>query len=127
MPLLLKVHGSNVRDFVMLERNLLTHLRFAIALTLFAASMLLNARLPSPDSSGRTSESDSNIPLAALQASAAVVTISIGLWEYHRSFKDMCEMKAFLTATKPHLVVMSVISLGVFATCVVLLAGIGQA
>lgn len=62
--------------------------------------MLLNARLPSPDSSGRTSDSQSNVPLASLQASAAIVTISVGLWEYHKSFKDMCEMKAFLTATK---------------------------
>lgn len=119
MPLLLKVHGSNVRDFVMLERNLLTHLyvflncttclglnstfparRFAVALTLFAASMLLNARLPSPDSSGHTSESDSNIPLASVQAVAAIVTIAVGLWEYRKSFKDMCDMKAFLTAAK---------------------------
>ncbi|CAL1714598.1 unnamed protein product [Somion occarium] len=123
MPLNLSIHGSNARDFAMLERNLLTHLRFATVLALFAASMLLNARLPfDPGLSGQTQSTRSNVPLASIQVVAAIVTITLGLWVYHRAFKDVCGMKAFLSTTKPQLVVMSLISVAVFVTCIVLLS-----
>lgn len=81
----------------MLERNILSHLKLALMLSLLSSSLLLQARLvPS------TSEPDnaSSIPLASLLFVAAIACISIGLWEYFRGFRDMRMAKAFLTTPK---------------------------
>lgn len=101
MPRLCENTGSAARDFAMLERNLLSHLRLAALLLLLAASVLLNARLPSSsDPSGETSQSSGRIPLASVEVAAAVVAIGAGIWEYRRGYQDMQDMKGFLTAVK---------------------------
>lgn len=93
--------GSAARDFAMLERNLLSHLRIAVLLMLLASSVLLSARLPSPSQpAGTTPHSAGQIPLASIQVAAALAAIGAGVWEYRRSYKDMKDMKGFLIASK---------------------------
>ena len=101
MPLLCENTGSAARDFAMLERNLLSHIRLAMLLLLLAASVLLQARLPSPsDPSGGTPRSAGNLPLASIETAAAIIAIGAGIWEYRRGYQDMQDMKGFLTAFK---------------------------
>lgn len=85
----------------MLERNLLSHVRLATLLLLLAASVLLNARLPSPsEPSGGTPHSAGSISLASIEVAAAAVAVGAGIWEYRRGYQDMQGMKGFLTANK---------------------------
>ena len=85
----------------MLERNLLSHIRLATLLLLLASSVLLNARIPSPDEpSGGTSQQAGRIPLASIQLAGALVAIGAGIWEYRRGYKDMRDMRGFLGAAK---------------------------
>jgi hypothetical protein len=81
----------------MLERNILSHLKLALLLSLLSSSLLLQVRLvPSTDDQNDAS----SIPLATLQFVAAIACISIGLWEYFRGFRDMRMARAFLTTPK---------------------------
>ena len=101
MPKIRENTGSAARDFAMLERNLLSHVRIAILLMILAASILLGARLPSPSQpTGQTPHSAAQIPLASIQLAAAIAAIASGIWEYRRSYKDMKDMKGFLEASK---------------------------
>lgn len=102
MPKELHNSGSAARDFAMLERNLLSHVRLAILLSLLAFSLLLDARLPSDSdpSSADTPMSSATVPLAALQIAACFAAIAAGIWEYQRGYKDMRESRGFLAASK---------------------------
>ncbi|EMD39146.1 hypothetical protein CERSUDRAFT_81908 [Gelatoporia subvermispora B] len=123
MPAELENTGSAARDFAMLERNLLSHVRLAILLSLLASSLLLHARLPDPSSpsSGDTPNVIGNIPVAAIAVITALAAIGAGLWEYWRGYKDMREMRGFLVATKSHFLIMSLVALVVFATCLTMI------
>jgi hypothetical protein len=128
--------ASTARDFCMLERNILSHLKLALLLSLLSSSLLLQARLvPSTDNQN----DPSSIPLATLLFVAAIACISIGLWEYFRGFRDMRMTRAFLSTPKfvyfvvlprftyrlsiirPHFIVMGAVSGAIFGTCIVLL------
>lgn len=101
MPKICENTGSAARDFAMLERNLLSHVRLAMLLLLLAASVLLNTRLPSSsDVSGATPHSAGSIPLASIEIAGAITAIGVGIWEYRRGYKDMQDMKGFLVAAK---------------------------
>ena len=81
----------------MLERNILSHLKLALLLSLLSSSLLLQARLvPSTNDQNTVS----SISLASLLFIAAIACISIGLWEYFRGFRDMRMSRAFLTSPK---------------------------
>ncbi|KAI0923736.1 hypothetical protein AcW1_006617 [Taiwanofungus camphoratus] len=122
MPVELENTGSTTRDFQMLERNLLSHVRLAVLLSLLSSSLLLNARLPtsSTPSSAENANAKGNVVIAAIEIGAAMAAIGAGVWEYNRNYKDMRESRGFLVATKLHFVIMVVVSLIVFATCLVL-------
>ena len=90
--------ASTARDFCMLERNILSHLKLALLLSLLSSSLLLQVRLV-PSTTNAQSEA-SSIPLATLLFVAAIACISIGLWEYFRGFRDMRMARAFLTTPK---------------------------
>lgn len=78
----------------MLERNILSHIKLALLLSLLSSSLLLQVRLvPS-------AIEQSDIPLASLQFVAAIACISVGLWEYFMGFQDMRIARAFLTSPK---------------------------
>lgn len=89
--------GSTARDFCMLERNLLSHFKLALLLSLLSSSLLLHARLvpnrePSPSTQG--------IPLASIEFLAALTAIFGGIWEYYSGYNDLRQTRAFLAATK---------------------------
>ena len=90
--------ASTARDFCMLERNILSHLKLALLLSLLSSSLLLQARLV-PSTTNKQTEA-SSIPLASLLFVAAIACISIGLWEYFRGFRDMRLSRAFLSTPK---------------------------
>ncbi|KAF8892153.1 hypothetical protein BD779DRAFT_1670497 [Infundibulicybe gibba] len=116
--------GSTARDFCMLERNLLSHLKLALLLSLLSSSVLLRARLvpePTHDPS-RNDGSQAGIPLAAVQFLASLVAIAAGAWEYNSGYRDLRNMRAFLVAVRPHMAVMSLVAGVIFSTCIVLLA-----
>lgn len=92
--------GSAARDYCMLERNLLSHLKLALLLSLLSSSIILRARLvPEPDDASGTQQS-SNIPLAVVQFAAALAIVGAGVMEYYRGCQDLRSMRAFLVAAK---------------------------
>ncbi|KAF7370614.1 hypothetical protein MSAN_00694400 [Mycena sanguinolenta] len=74
--------GSTARDFCMLERNLLSHLKLALVLSLLSSSVLLRARLV-PDNTSTDSSPTTGIVVASLQFIAALAAIGAGAWEYY--------------------------------------------
>ncbi|KIP03409.1 hypothetical protein PHLGIDRAFT_77625 [Phlebiopsis gigantea 11061_1 CR5-6] len=123
MPQICTNSGSAARDFAMLERNLLSHLRLATLIFLLTTSLLLDARLPSPsEPSGGTPRSAASVPIASVELVAALTAIGAGIWEYRRGCQDMQDMKGFLVAAKPHFCAMAAVGVVVFATCVVLIS-----
>jgi len=88
--------GSTARDFAMLERNLLSHVKLALMLSLVSFSVLLKARLVPEASSNESVHADARIPIASVQMVAALCALASGAYEYHRSFRDMLQLRAFL-------------------------------
>ncbi|OBZ73601.1 hypothetical protein A0H81_06137 [Grifola frondosa] len=93
---------SAARDYAMLERNLLSHIRLAVLLSLSSSSLLLHARLPSSSNpaSGQTPRTNAGLAIAIVEVTAALTAISAGVWEYYQGYKDMREMRGFLAASK---------------------------
>lgn len=90
--------GSTARDFCMLERNILSHVKLALVFSLLSSSVLLRTRLvPSKDI---PNEPESGLSLAILHVVASLAAIAAGLWEYYNGFRDMRNTRAFLLATK---------------------------
>ncbi|KAG7088375.1 hypothetical protein E1B28_012377 [Marasmius oreades] len=113
--------GSNARDFCMLERNLLSHVKLTLLLFLVSCSLLLQARLVPDPEGDPVGSSMIGLPLASIQIIAAVLALVGGVWEYHNGFKDVIGMRAFLVKRKPHLVVLAFVVVVVVATCIILL------
>ncbi|PPQ78404.1 hypothetical protein CVT25_011627 [Psilocybe cyanescens] len=109
--------GSTARDFCMLERNILSHFKLALLLSLMSSSLLLHARLvPGEQDSG-----SGGVPLASVEFAAAMIAILAGIWEYYSGYADLRQARAFLAAAKPHMIMMSLVAGVVFGTCIVLL------
>ncbi|KAI0765654.1 hypothetical protein BD413DRAFT_164224 [Trametes elegans] len=115
---------SEGRDFAMLERNLLSHLRLAVLLSLLSSSLILNARLPTPSDPGsaHTPASTTGLAVAIIEVAAAIAAIAAGVWEYWQGYADMRAKRGFLRASQTHLAVLSIVGLVVFATCLMLIA-----
>lgn len=92
-------NGSAARDFCMLERNILSHLKLAILLSLLSSSILLRARLV-PEPGLPDTEDMTNFPLAIVLFTAALVTMGAGVWEYNAGYRDFMNRTAFLHAIK---------------------------
>ena len=88
--------GSAARDFCMLERNLLSHIKLALLLSLLASSLLLQARLVPGNEQTHTS----GVPLASVEFFAAMAAILAGVWEYYSGCCDLRMSRAFLAAAK---------------------------
>ncbi|KAH9940829.1 uncharacterized protein BXZ73DRAFT_98659 [Epithele typhae] len=116
--------ASEARDFAMLERNLLSHLRLAGVLILLSASLLLQARLPTPSmpGSGITASSTLGFAVAIIEVVAAAVAIGAGVWEYWSGYADMKAERGFLTASQTHLALLSGVGIVVFATCLMVIS-----
>ncbi|KAG6821204.1 hypothetical protein H0H93_004025 [Arthromyces matolae] len=93
--------GSAARDFCMLERNLLSHLKLALLLSLLSSSLLLRARLvPEPEGTPSENKDSTTLPLASVEFAASLATIIAGVWEYHAGYRDLRDMRAFLIGVK---------------------------
>ncbi|KAF7309796.1 hypothetical protein MIND_00351500 [Mycena indigotica] len=112
--------GSTARDFCMLERNLLSHLKLALLLSLLSSSVLLRARLVPEDKPTQLSGA-MGTTVASLQFVAAIATVIAGGYEYYCGYWDLRKMHAFLVAVKPHLALVSVVAAVVFLTCIIVL------
>lgn len=101
MPLSLEVVGSNVRDFCMLERNFLSHLKLVLLLMLLSSTALLGVRFPGPSTSSQGETlGTASLPAAIIQLVAALATITAAIWEYHSGVKGLLGVKAFLAVTR---------------------------
>ncbi|KAI0358103.1 hypothetical protein OH77DRAFT_1518835 [Trametes cingulata] len=116
--------ASEGRDYAMLERNLLSHLRLAVLLSLLSSSLLLHTRLPTPSDPGsaQTPPSTTGLAVAIIEVIAAIAAIGAGIWEYWQGYADMRAQRGFLRASQTHLAVLSVVGLVVFATCLMLIS-----
>ncbi|KAI0741694.1 hypothetical protein C8Q80DRAFT_1274083 [Daedaleopsis nitida] len=124
MPVEHELLSSEGRDYAMLERNLLSHLRLAILLCLLSASLILNARLPTPADPGseHTPHTKTGLAIAIIEVIAAVAAIAAGVWEYWQGYADIKSQRGFLRASKTHLAILSVLGVVVFATCLMLIS-----
>ncbi|KAJ3538160.1 hypothetical protein NMY22_g5282 [Coprinellus aureogranulatus] len=110
--------GSTARDYCMLERNILSHLKLALLLSVLSASIILRARLvPVTD----TTKEDGGLPLACVEFAAAILCIGAGGWEYYQGYWDLKNSRAFLAAPKVHLTLMSLVAATIFGTAIALL------
>jgi len=102
MALSLEVVGSTVRDFCMLERNFLSHLKLVLLLMLLSSSALLGTRLsgPSSDAGDQGALGKASQPVAILQFLAALATVAAAIWEYHSGVKDLLRVRAFFAVTR---------------------------
>ncbi|KAJ7115945.1 hypothetical protein C8R44DRAFT_793719 [Mycena epipterygia] len=120
-PQMVENKGSAARDFCMLERNLLSHLKLALLLSLLSSSVLLRARLV-PDDTPTKMTGTTGVVVASLQFTAAIAAILAGVWEYYCGYWDIRNMHAFLVAVKPHLAIISLVAAVVFFTCIIVLS-----
>ncbi|EEB92611.1 hypothetical protein MPER_08853 [Moniliophthora perniciosa FA553] len=114
--------GSTARDFCMLERNLLSHIKLALLLFLISCSLLLHSRLvPDPGDNDDVGNSVIGLPLASVEMVAALAVLAAGIWEYQNGFRDLMDMRAFLAGKKPYLLLMTCVVAVVIGTCIILL------
>ncbi|KAF8555996.1 hypothetical protein OG21DRAFT_771363 [Imleria badia] len=121
MPLSLEVVGSNVRDFCMLERNFLSHLKLVLLLILLSSSALLGIRLPGPSSSDEGTLGKASLPVAIIQLLAAFATIAAAIWEYQSGVKGLLGVRAFLAVTRVHFPLMVLVTVMIVAISVIYL------
>ncbi|KAG1822187.1 hypothetical protein EV424DRAFT_812402 [Suillus variegatus] len=120
MPTAFLVVGSTVRDFCMLERNFLTHIKLVLLLLLMFASALLGIRLPGPPGTRETESLGSfSLPLAILQFIAALLTIAAAFWEYHTGLDDLIKVRAFFVVNRLHHIMMAAVIFIIVATCII--------
>ena len=81
----------------MLERNILSHLKLALLLSLLSSSLLLHARLVPGNEPRSTS---SNVPLASVEYATAMAAIAGGVWEYYSGYNDLRQTRAFLSGVR---------------------------
>lgn len=93
--------GSTARDFCMLERNLLSHLKLALLLSLLSSSLLLRTRLvPEPEGTPSKAEDSISLPLSGVELAASLATVVAGAWGYFTGYRDLRDMRAFLVGVK---------------------------
>ncbi|KAG2132791.1 hypothetical protein DEU56DRAFT_440701 [Suillus clintonianus] len=139
MPTPLLVVGSTVRDFCMLERNFLSHIKLVLLLSLMFASALLGIRLPGPPGTGQSGDSlgSFGLPIAILQFIAAMLTIAAAFWEYHTGLDDLMKVRAFFVVNRQvcsfkdplimlitvvrriHHIIMAAVTTIIVATCII--------
>ena len=86
----------------MLERNLLSHIKLTLLLSLLSWAVLLHARISdSIDSQSKSSrESVSTLPLGLILFVSALVSLLSGIWEYIVGMRNLESKRAFLAASR---------------------------
>ncbi|KAH8112094.1 hypothetical protein DFH11DRAFT_1728912 [Phellopilus nigrolimitatus] len=90
--------GSTARDWCMLERNNLSHVRLCVVLSVLSSAVLLRVRLPSTDTDPSPPPSPvvPGLVFAFVLVVAALTALAAGTWEYWSGGRDLREMRAFL-------------------------------
>ncbi|CCL98602.1 uncharacterized protein FIBRA_00604 [Fibroporia radiculosa] len=122
MPAFVENSGSTSRDYLMLERNLLSHVKLAMLLSLLSSSVILKARLSNDPDATVGDPTQIQVPIASIEFGAALCAIGAGVFQYYSYSKDIRDMRGFLVSSKTHFAIMVVVAATVFTTCVVLLA-----
>ncbi|KZT10160.1 uncharacterized protein LAESUDRAFT_645370 [Laetiporus sulphureus 93-53] len=120
MPVHVENSGSTTRDYLMLERNLLSHVKLGMLLSLLSSSVLLKVRLTGASAGG--DPHGIRIPISTIEYIAAVLALCVGIFQYYRTSYDLKTMRGFLVATKIHFTIMVLVAAVVLTTCIVLLA-----
>lgn len=89
--------ASNARDFCMLERNILSHVKLALLLSVLSSSFLLQTRLV-PESD--TESNKYGLPLSILQFVASILVLGAGVWDYLGGCQDLMRQTSFLNAPR---------------------------
>ncbi|KAK2463579.1 hypothetical protein APHAL10511_004330 [Amanita phalloides] len=98
---LVQNEGSAARDFCMLERNLLSHLKLALLLSLLSSSFLLRTRLfPNPPNSGGFDYAALGLPSSVVLYATGIIAMIGGVWEFYRGQQDLRVERAFFSAPK---------------------------
>jgi hypothetical protein len=87
-----EITGSATRDYCMLERNILSHFKLAVLLSILSSSLLLDARLV-PQTGHQALGS---LPLAIIEFIAAMFCIVAGAWEYYNGYRALKDARAFM-------------------------------
>ena len=90
-------------SLVAIERTYLSHLRLGVVLALLSASILLNARLPDPNSDRDPTHSGSQLQglgFGSLYFVAALAALFGGLLNYDKLWSGMKSGKAFVQSPK---------------------------
>ena len=93
--------GSAARDYCMLERNLLSHVKLALLLSLLSSSFLLRTRLflNQPGEGGFDYE-HLGLPLSIILYAAAMFAMVGGVLEFWTGQEDFRSERAFLSSPK---------------------------
>ena len=86
----------------MLERNLLSHLKLGVLLSLLSASIFLRTRLISEpgESDPIPDQTHAGPLLASVQSVAALAALVAGYWQYYSHYRDLYYSRAFLVNNK---------------------------
>ncbi|KAL1659087.1 hypothetical protein GGF50DRAFT_131293 [Schizophyllum commune] len=100
-PPLYENTGSTARDYLMLERNLLTHLKLALLLSIVASSVLLKAKIVPSEGDGFTEGGRRSgwLALASFEFAAALFTIGAAVWQYFDASEDMRRARPFMESS----------------------------
>uniref|UniRef100_D8Q195 Protein NO VEIN C-terminal domain-containing protein n=1 Tax=Schizophyllum commune (strain H4-8 / FGSC 9210) TaxID=578458 RepID=D8Q195_SCHCM len=101
-PPLYENTGSTARDYLMLERNLLTHLKLALLLSVVASSVLLKAKIVPSEGNGSSEGGRRSgwLALASFEFAAALFTIGAAVWQYFDASEDMRRARPFMESSR---------------------------
>jgi hypothetical protein len=94
--------ASVARDYAMLERNILAHVKLALLLSLSSTALVLHIQLPAQiaETPDVTKLQNTSFPLSIVLFIAGVITVFIGCGDYISNYIDMMSDNAFLVASK---------------------------
>lgn len=95
--------GSTARDWCMFERNLLSHIKLSLLLSLLSWAVLLHARISDSTQQYNVQSSidpKSSLPLGLVFFISALVSLFSGIWEYVVGIRDLESKRAFLVASR---------------------------
>ncbi|KAG8684330.1 hypothetical protein FRC09_015458 [Ceratobasidium sp. 395] len=114
--------GSTARDHCTTERTLLAYTRLGLILFILSSSLLLKARIPTPDDDGRDDPDNLvTFPLGIVYSMAAIIVLLAGWMGYESDLKGLLSERAFVGGFHLSEAVVIGVALLLFATCILLL------
>ncbi|CAE6478371.1 unnamed protein product [Rhizoctonia solani] len=113
--------GSAARDYCTIERTLLAFTRLGLVLFVLSASLLLKARLPGPEDENSDTGGPAAFPLGTIFTITSILAIISGWMGYESDLKGLREERAFVGGYKFTEIMVVLVALLLFATCLLLL------